>query len=53
MKKVFVLGSINYDVVVYTDKMPILGESIIGQGMIANLGGKGANHAIAAKKDWC
>lgn len=50
MKKVFVLGSINYDVVVYTDKMPILGESIIGQGMIANLGGKGANHAIAAKK---
>lgn len=50
MKKVFVLGSINYDVVVYTDKMPILGESIIGHGMISNLGGKGANHAIAAKK---
>lgn len=50
MKKAFVLGSINYDVVVYTDKMPILGDSIIGDGMIANLGGKGANHAIAAKK---
>ncbi|OQA78128.1 MAG: Ribokinase [Tenericutes bacterium ADurb.Bin239] len=50
MKKVFVLGSINYDLVIYTDRMPLLGESKCGHGMISNLGGKGANQAIAAKK---
>lgn len=50
MKKVFVLGSINYDLVMYTDRMPSLGESKAGHGMFANLGGKGANQAIAAKK---
>lgn len=50
MKKVFVLGSINYDQVIYTDRMPLLGESKVGHGMFSNLGGKGSNQAIAAKK---
>lgn len=50
MKKVFVLGSINYDLFMYTDSMPILGESIVGHGMISNFGGKGSNVAVASKK---
>ncbi len=50
MKRAFVFGSINMDMVMYTDRMPLLGESKLGHGMMSNLGGKGANQAIAAKR---
>jgi ribokinase len=49
-KKIFVLGSINLDLVLYSDKFPNEGETIVGKDFFINLGGKGANQAIAASK---
>lgn len=53
MKKVFVLGSINMDLVMETERMPLLGESVMGSGFLANQGGKGANQAVACAKLGC
>lgn len=53
MKKVFVLGSINMDLVMETERMPVLGESAIGSGFLSNQGGKGANQAVACAKLGC
>ena len=53
MKKVFVLGSINMDLVMEMERMPLLGESVIGSGFLANQGGKGANQAVACAKLGC
>lgn len=50
MNKIFVLGSINTDYVINTDKMPLVGESHNGHSFMSNQGGKGANQAIACKK---
>ena len=47
---IYVLGSINADLVVYSDKFPRIGETIIGKDFLLNQGGKGANQAIAARK---
>jgi len=47
MSKVFVLGSINIDYVIETDKLPQIGETILGKNFLKNPGGKGANQAIA------
>ncbi len=47
---IYVLGSINFDLVIYSQKFPEIGETIKGSQIIFNLGGKGANQAIAAKK---
>lgn len=49
MNKVFVLGSINVDYVVMTDKLPKVGETIFGSDFIKNPGGKGSNQAVAVK----
>lgn len=48
--KIFVLGSLNMDLVINTKKIPEKGETITGSGFIANPGGKGANQAVAASK---
>ena len=40
MRKVFVLGSINMDLVMEMERMPLLGESVIGSGFLSNQGGK-------------
>ncbi len=53
MKKVFVLGSINMDLVMSCDRMPKTGESLIGHNFTANQGGKGANQAVACSKLGC
>ncbi len=50
MSKVFVIGSINMDLVVGTDRLPQIGETIHGSGFFTNPGGKGANQAVAAQK---
>lgn len=47
---IYVLGSINFDLVVYLEKFPEIGETIKGNQVLFNLGGKGANQAISAKK---
>lgn len=50
MKKnnIYVLGSLNTDLVIYTDRMPEKGETIHGKNFITNAGGKGGNQAVAA-----
>ena len=50
MKKIFILGSINTDLVMTADRMPMTGESLKGSRFIINQGGKGANQAVACKK---
>lgn len=47
---IYVLGSINVDLVVYSNRFPEIGETITGNGFLLNQGGKGANQAIAAKQ---
>lgn len=50
MKNVFILGSINFDLTVRTERMPQKGETACGHDFIANSGGKGANQAVAVSK---
>lgn len=47
---VMVFGSINMDLVVYSDVKPNDGETIIGNSFETFLGGKGSNQAVAASK---
>ena len=46
---IVVLGSINLDVVVELDHLPVPGETIIAEHVRRNVGGKGANQAVAAR----
>ncbi|MGL4654859.1 MAG: ribokinase [Sarcina sp.] len=50
MKKIVVVGSINMDLVVSTERMPRIGETLMGQSMNYFPGGKGANQAVAAAR---
>ena len=50
MKKIFILGSMNMDLVISSERMPLAGETIIGSDFLMNPGGKGANQAITCGK---
>lgn len=50
MSKILVIGSMNMDLVVETDRYPKKGETIIGGKFEQIPGGKGANQALAAAK---
>lgn len=50
MGKIVVVGSINVDLVVTTDKRPIAGETVTGNNFFIAPGGKGANQAVAAAR---
>ena len=52
-KNVLVVGSINVDYVIHTDRLPTLGETLSGEGFAMNFGGKGANQAVALAKAGC
>ena len=48
--RIAVLGSIHMDYVISLDRMPRLGETLIGKGFKMTPGGKGANQAVAAAR---
>ena len=50
MRKIFVVGSINRDLVVYVDGLPRPGETVFGNRFQQFAGGKGANQAVAASR---
>jgi|SRR5271165_647520 len=49
-KPIVVVGSINLDLVVGADRIPQVGETIIGNSFSTFYGGKGANQAVSAAK---
>lgn len=49
-KTVLVVGSLNMDLVVSSQRLPHRGETILGKGFATFPGGKGANQAVAAGK---
>ena len=50
MKKIAVIGSINMDMTVETDRIPRKGETVPGKTIHYIPGGKGANQAVAAAR---
>lgn len=50
MKKIVVLGSLNVDMVLTTERLPLIGETIHGEHIHYMVGGKGANQAVAASR---
>ncbi len=44
---IIVFGSINIDLVATTSRLPIAGETILGEDFFKIPGGKGANQAVA------
>ncbi|EOH89081.1 ribokinase [Enterococcus asini ATCC 700915] len=47
---VVVVGSLNMDIVMLVDQMPIIGETLLGEDVRYFYGGKGANQAVATSK---
>lgn len=50
MSKILVIGSSNTDLIAKVKKFPHAGETIAGEFFSQEMGGKGANQAVAAKK---
>ena len=48
--QIWVIGSINTDLVVNSGKLPGPGETVKGESFFVNPGGKGANQAVAAAR---
>ncbi|OIH82606.1 ribokinase [Arthrobacter sp. UCD-GKA] len=48
--KIVVVGSLNADLTIYTERLPAPGETLHGTGFTVNPGGKSANQAVAAGK---
>lgn len=53
MKKILVIGSINIDQVISVERLPKNGETIFGNSIKYNSGGKGANQSVAIAKMNC
>ncbi|MBI1387359.1 MAG: ribokinase [bacterium] len=50
MKRIFVAGSSNTDLIVQCDRLPGPGETVLGGDLVRAQGGKGANQAVAAAR---
>jgi ribokinase len=48
--KIVVIGSCNTDMVIKSDRLPVPGETVLGNTFMMNPGGKGANQAVAAAR---
>lgn len=49
-KPVVVVGSINIDLVANTSRIPVEGETVVGEDFQIHAGGKGANQAVAVAR---
>lgn len=49
-KKITIVGSINMDLVTCTNRVPVMGETVMGESFHTIPGGKGANQAVAAAR---
>lgn len=47
---IVVVGSLNADLTIYCERLPLPGETVHGNGFAVNPGGKSANQAVAASK---
>ena len=50
MKKIIVFGGLNLDVSIHSDRVPNVGDYIIGKDFVSTSGGKGGNQAVAAAR---
>ena len=50
LKPVVVVGSINTDLVSLTERIPNVGETVLGSDFRIHPGGKGANQAVAVAR---
>jgi len=48
--KIVIVGSSNTDMVVRAERLPVRGETVLGEKFIMTAGGKGANQAVAAAR---
>ena len=48
--EITVVGSANLDLVVEVDRVPLVGETVLGGDLTRIPGGKGANQAVAAAR---
>ena len=49
-RKILVVGSSNTDMVVKSERLPVPGETVLGNSFMMNPGGKGANQAVASSR---
>jgi len=49
-KPIVVVGSINTDLVSVTERIPVIGETVLGSSFQIHPGGKGANQAVAVAR---
>jgi ribokinase len=49
-QKILVVGSANTDMVIRVDAFPLPGQTLLGNDLLLNAGGKGANQAVAAAR---
>ncbi|PGL72586.1 ribokinase [Bacillus sp. AFS055030] len=50
MRKIAVVGSINIDYFIESEKLPEIGETLLGNQFFLSVGGKGSNQAVAASR---
>ena len=49
-RRIMVVGSLNLDLVVQVERLPLPGETTLGGQLLSAAGGKGANQAVAAAR---
>jgi len=49
-RRIVVVGSLNADLTIYCERLPLPGETVHGNGFAVNPGGKSANQAVSASK---
>lgn len=50
MENIYILGSVNMDLVIRVDTVPQQGQTLLGSDFLMNPGGKGANQAVAVAR---